>query len=215
MNTFQFLTKAQVAALSDEDAATYAAALAAYIKQFRIDNPTGIAQVTVGITTLGIIPNMVNGAPRVSIGIDPDDMDETFARGLCVGEKHDTILLAPGRADVVAKNARFANFSHMGIATTGAIDQGRFTLDVKLNIEGETYTGKKAGRKVTGTYTSTFLSITGFTYIPSAEVAGKLGRMTENAATQMFVSMMTTSNVPSASKVEVPAEELDLEEVNP
>jgi len=213
MNTFNFLTKAQVAALSDADAATYAAALAAYVKQFRIDNPTGVTTIEIDITRLGIIPNIVNGQPRVSIAFDSDNVDATIARALAVGENNDVILLSVGRAHVIAQQSGFAHFGHMGTAINNLLDSGKFALDVRLCVEGEAWEGKKNGKKTAGTYTSTHLAIVGFTYVPSVVASATTQRMAEKAATVGYVDMMNASVVKPKAVVADDAE-LDLEDVN-
>jgi hypothetical protein len=195
MNDFKFLTKAQVAALSDADAATYAAALAAYVKQFKIDNPTSTATVRLDIERLGIIPNTVNGSPRVSFSFDADDVDATITAALAVGEKRDTILLPVGRAHVIAQQSGFAHWGHMGTAINNLLDSGSFTVDVRLCVEGEAWTGKKNGKKTAGTYTSTHLAIVGFTYVPSVVASATTQRMAEKAATVGYVDMMNASIV--------------------
>jgi hypothetical protein len=213
MNEFKFLTIAQVKALSDTDRATYDAALAAYKEAFLADNPNGVAQFTADITTFGIIQKMVNGKPRVSIGIDPDDLPVTVASAVCAGPKNDTILLAPGRADVIAQNGRFLNFAHMGISTTGALNPGQFTIDVALHVQGERWTGKVDGKATSGTYKSTHLAIVGFTYVPSVEMAGKLGKLVEKAAGKGFEDMLYSNVKATATtkvEVEVDAEEEDI-----
>lgn len=212
MKNFVFLTKPQVAALNDDDATKYQTELDAYKAQFLADNASGTETVNVDIEGFGIVPNPVNGSPRVSITIDADDLGETFANALCVGERNNVILLAPGRADVIARNSGYANFAHMGITTRSSIDKGSFAIDVALRIEGESWSGKKNGKKVTGTYTSTHLAIIGFTYIPSTEVAAKVDRVTEKAAEAGFMQMMNPGNVAPTAKtvVEPEVEEADV-----
>ena len=205
MKNFVFLTKAQVAALNDADRTKYLTELAAFKAQFLADNPNGTVTVNTDILSFGVIPVLVKGSPRVSITIDADDLGETFANALCVGEKNNVILLAPGRADVIARNSRFMSFSHMGLTTDGTIDQGQFALEIAHHVEGQPWSGKKNGKKVKGTYTNTHLAIVGFTYIPSIEVLGLVKQAKTKASEAGYMQMLNIGNtVPGVQSIVEP-----------
>ena len=99
-------------------------------------NPTGIIAIECDIDGFGTIPNMVKGSPRVSLRVDEDDVPAEYAN-LFVGERSNTVLISPGRADVLGKNSGFMNFAHMGIALNSSIDKGNIVLDVALKVAGE------------------------------------------------------------------------------
>lgn len=175
---FRVLSQKEQKTLSAEDKKSYSEALEQFTEAWRAEYPNGYS-VTLRVKGISMVPNQ--GQHAVTLESSDPLVKNISPNGV--------FRMPVPVADVLARNAGFASFSHMGILTTSVTNKGEMTINVILCVKGE----KWEGRSGSGTYKSTFLNVDSFEYLPSPQVAARMGKATEKAAQKGYEDLLSYS----------------------
>lgn len=193
---FRILSELEYNALDAKARAEYDKALEAFVAEFQAQYPNGFeARLRIKSMSLTAIPGKDGKEATYSFSFvtDNDILNANLPNG--------RMSRPVSNANIIAKNAQFANWPHMAMTLQPLANKGAFIVRTELHIKGDTYgTGLKKG-----VYKRTTLSQTSFEYDPSAEVLARYAKLTEAAATKGFNDLLFVDTTPQAAPAAVSA----------